>query len=292
MSKIPATFALDLALDAFVAAAVGPYQTVRFCGRGQTGSRVWEIIDQAGTRAFVKVHRQRRKFTQELDAYRRWAVALSPATPRLVAHSVAQQALVLSAVPGRPVSAAGLGRADEPALYRRAGALLRGLHDLPYGDDDPMPLALAFLRRASAWLARCQGLVPTEVLRWAEACSHEAARLIAQERYRRVPCHRDYTPRNWLDDGKQLYLIDFEHARADLWLNDVERLYGEVLASRPRLAAAFWLGYGRTPSESEQALLKRLGVLAALATIAWAARHGNEALKQQGWRALTRFRFG
>jgi Ser/Thr protein kinase RdoA (MazF antagonist) len=78
-----------------------------------------------------------------------------------------------------------------------------------------------------------------------------------------VPCHRDYTPRNWLvKDGVQ-YAIDFEHARLDVWLADLARLHLGIWPDRPDLKEAFLAGYGRQLSDTDHAILQGVAALTA-----------------------------
>ena len=77
-----------------------------------------------------------------------------------------------------------------------------------------------------------------------------------------MPCHRDYTPRNWLvKDGVQ-YVIDFEHARLDVWLADLARLHLGIWPDRPDLKEAFLAGYGRQLSDTDHAILQGVALTA------------------------------
>ena len=78
-----------------------------------------------------------------------------------------------------------------------------------------------------------------------------------------MACHRDYTPRNWLvKDGVQ-YVIDFEHARLDVWLADLARLDLGIWPDRPDLKEAFPVGYGRQLNDTDHAVLQGVAVLTA-----------------------------
>ena len=166
---------------------------------------------------------------------------------------------------------------------------MRALHTLSFEDDDPLGLPEAYAQRGSAWLGRAAGLLEPRLVAWVGEQVEGAVVLLAQLRAVRVPCHRDYSPRNWLvnlSGGKvQLSVIDFEHARPDYWLVDVERLYADGWESS--LESAFWQGYGRAPSEVERALLGQRLALSALTTVVWAKEHHDADFELQGRKQLT-----
>ena len=256
---------------------------LRFVSRSWSGgsASVWRV-EAEKVAAYLKVHGQPRKFEQERLAYQRWLSRL-PDTPELLAvHTGSPQALLLSAVPGEPL----LARHD-PAAFVHAGAWLRQLHALPWTDDDPLALGQAHRRRAASWLARAGELLDRPTRSWIERCGDELQALDGTER---VPCHRDFSPRNWLVAGERLWVIDAEHARADWWLADCERLVHLVFAAAPALAAAFWRGYGRRPDPDEARLLRAYGAVQAVATLVWARDHNDPSFAADGRAVLERLR--
>jgi len=128
-----------------------------------------------------------------------------------------------------------------------AGAWLQRLHRLPPVDDDPLPLEEAVRARLEGWSRRAAGRLAPETLRWASARVGDAD----LAGVRRVPCHRDIVPRNWLwDDTTGLCVIDFEHAQPDVWWVDVHRLADEPWGAE----------HGDAPFEAQgRAVLCRLG---------------------------------
>jgi len=289
------------ALGAFAEARLGRLTRTRFCGWPHAESAVWHLEGRAS--AYLKAFRQPRKFVQERRAYRDWLSRLAPVsesrsavTPALLAESTALRALLLSALPGSLAVHALLTPRQSLEVYRQAGAFLRALHALPFGDDDPLPLGEAYRQRAKAWLARAEGLVADPLVAWARGRAGEAAGLLDALGAARVPCHRDFTARNWLvttegtGEGAavRLAVIDFEHARPDFWLFDTEKLCAGVMATP--LEAAFWRGYGRTPTGTERRVSEAHGALAALSTVVWAREHGDAAFEAQGRAQLGRLR--
>lgn len=248
-------------------------------------SNVTRLHGPAGERAYLKIHRQPRKFEQEQRALQLWAVSL-PRTPRLLGvHPSPQHALLLSHVPGVLVEGTPLPQATLLEVQRSAGVWLQQLHQLPHDDHDPLDLRRAVTERLARWSQRASEAVRPETLAWV-AARVEAADL---KRLRRVPCHRDYGPRNWLwDEDYGFGVIDFEHALPDLWWADVGRLIDEGWYAQPALEAAFWEGYGRVPSASERAAGDAHRAMTALGTISWARAHGDVEFEAQGRRVLQR----
>jgi len=261
----------------------------RWLGHQHAESAVWGALDaEDRLLAVLKQHRSPRKFEQERAAYRRWIGAL-PQIPHLRAmRDEEPRALLLEALPGRPAAEHPSDTPHRPAWFHAAGAGLSRLHALPHEDRDPLPLATAMQHRATNWCTRAAGLVATTTRYAVLDALHDA---LAQTEIRRVPCHRDFTDRNWLvveDAAAPLQVIDFEHARADCALQDLVRLTGAVFPERSDLAAAFYDGYGRRPEAADQDLLDALIACDAVATIVWARKHADVAFEALGRRLLER----
>lgn len=281
------------ALRAFAERQLGPLSGTRFCGWPHAESAVWAV--QGERRAFLKVFRQPRKFVQEQHAYRVWLPQLASAevrTPLFLGESETLRALLVSALPGTLLERAPLTPSQSLEAYRQAGAFLRALHALPFRDDDPFSLAEATRHRAWAWLRRAEGAVKQDLIAWVGKQAAEVAETLTKHGTVRVPCHRDYTPRNWLVEisGKRIRLsvIDFEHSRPDFWLFDTERLAASGWSEASE--RAFWAGYGRTLTPDEQSLLEKHSALTALSTVVWAREHHDTNFEAQGWAQLTRLR--
>lgn len=166
----------------------------------------------AGERTWIrKTFPSDRGFRQELVALRR----LYP--ERILDVRDADRTLHLVDLPGCVPEASR-------EVHRAAGRWLRWLHDQPLDDDDPLPIGVALNARAAA-------------------LSRPPAVDFSGVQGRRVLCHRDFRPANWLwDDG--LVVLDFEHTRADHPLWDLLKLADEVWPARPDLREAFLETYG------------------------------------------------
>jgi len=248
-------------------------------------SAVALLASDDGRRAVLKTHRQARKHRQERAALEAWAPSL-PATPTLLAaREESPSALLMSARPGERLDARERPRSTLLRAHEAAGAWLRRLHALPFVDGDPLPLADAVAARLDGWSRRAADHLAPETLRWVATSVGEADFAGA----RRVPCHRDFGPRNWLwDDAAGLSVIDFEHARPDAWWVDVHRLVDDAWRTDPGLEDAFWLGYGRRPGADERRLGDALRLLYAVGTVAWGAEHGDAPFEAQGHAVLRR----
>ena len=279
-----AGLALSQELVGWAAAALGwnPSQ-VHDASWDHAESAVALLVADDGRRAVLKAHRQPRKYRQERAALEAWAPSL-PAAPTLLAvREGPPSALLMSACPGERVDARERPRASLLRAHEAAGDWLRRLHGLPFEDDDTVPLAEAVQVRLEAWSRRADGRLPSETLRWVATRVGEAELAGA----RRVPCHRDFGPRNWLwDEAAGLSVIDFEHAQPDVWWVDVNRLVDEAWHGDAGLEHAFWFGYGRRPGADERRLGDALRLLYAVGTVAWGAEHGDAPFEAQGRKVL------
>jgi hypothetical protein len=287
---------LDLTpLRPWAATALGaPLIAVEDTSWPHAASAVARVATVDGRVAYLKRHRQARKHRQERAALATWAPAVA-GTPRLLAATAAPvPALLLSPVPGALVASAPTTALDLPAVHAAAGRWLRAWHDQPFRDDDPMPPHEALLARLDGWAERAGAAVTRH------AVAAVRARLVSLPAadLRRVPCHRDFGPRNWLWEattagvarsaGAGLGVIDFEHARPDVAWVDVLKLIDGPWLGRPDLEEAFWRGYGHRPGPADEVVIDALRALHAVGTIAWARGHADPAFEVVGRATLAR----
>ena len=208
--------------------------------RGHGGTAVLRAVTATGE-VIVKHHRSPERHRQELHAYQHWTPALGDHVPRLVAASEDPPVLVLTAIPGTPLTEAHLTPVQLADAHRQAGELLRHLHQAAPPRTDP-DTTQWLADRGEQWLALATDLLPTA--RRAEIRDHLKA-LEQLSPVPAVPCHLDYTPRNLLaTPAAEIAVIDFEHSRYDLAARDLVRLATRVWAKHPALEDAFLHGYG------------------------------------------------
>ncbi len=227
-------------------------------------SSVLRIRDASGAIWFLKRHGDHARYLAELAAYREWVPALQDAAPHLRAFDNSLQAVILSAAPGEaapwPATEAFCPGTDRPAdrdLHRAAGKVLRRLHDaqpaLPWPD-----FAVAKIQQFYRLKPAAAGLLRRSEL---DRAGEEVAALDGTPAPARVPCHHDYTPRNWLVHNRALCVIDFEWSGLDARVADLARLHLGIWDARPDLREAFLAGYGQDLSGADRQILHACAVL-------------------------------
>jgi Ser/Thr protein kinase RdoA (MazF antagonist) len=121
------------------------------------------------------------------------------------------------------------------------------------------------------WSRRGGGLIEPRVI---DVVRRELDNLQALPAPARVPCHGDFSPRNWLVADGKLNLIDFGEAGPDVWVSDLGRLIFGWRLQTDGLAALLE-GYGRQPDSDELALLRATYTASVVWHIVWGHEHGN-----------------
>ncbi len=270
------------------------------CGWPQGPSRVWRLEREGAPCLYLKQFGEERKRAQEVAALEGWVEALrggETALPQLYAKSdPALSSILLTAVPGEIAANLPLDEHAGVAIHRRAGEFLARLHALPFRDEDPMPLATALPLRLAFWLERQDGLL--------SSVEHELAlRSVGDgamfEGDTRVPCHRDYSLRNWLVEGegrngaRRFGVIDFEHARPDHPWVDFVRVEERARPHYPAWFESFCEGYSHaseSPITACDAKLRAVSAIHAVGSIVWGHTHGDAAFERSGHALLQRLR--
>lgn len=280
------------AVLAFVAALVGRprLDSLEQLSRLDRPMRVLALDVEApgGTQAVViKCFDSPSLFEQERRALAGWLDGRDELggarVPKLLAADASLRSVVCTRVLGAPPSAGALGLVELEAIHRAAGRGLAALHRLPIVDVDPMPLAEALAQRHRAWSRSCADALDPGEQRVVRDLGPSAALFVGAKR---VPCHRDFTADNWLWDGENLGLVDFEHARLDLGVGDFAKLVVGSWDRSPALEFAFFEGYGRRLSVRECTQLRSAVVLHGAASVAWGLRHRDLDFVALGHRAL------
>ncbi len=284
--------------------ALGPYRLLsgdaRFHGRTSVLA-----LEARKERYYVKIYRERSDWEVEAHGYLHWAPAFEGRAPRLIAlREEDPPALVVSALPGRPMAEVRLTPDQERAVWRAAGQALVNLHEWARGTFfgpcrwDGRPILTPPIEDATTytladlahWVERGKraGCLAAEELALVEAAQPLAAAFAGEPP---VPCHRDYGPANWLiEEGTWAGVIDFEFSRWDVRVADFTRYPDWEWLRRPDLIQAFFEGYGRTltPQEEVQCLFGH--VQYAVAAIVWGYENGFHGFEAEGREALRRLR--
>lgn len=260
-------------------------------------SLVWRLETAEGRQFYLKRHEERRLYERELHALTDWLPRLPEGARQMTVPPIATaddlDAMIFEAAPGEIVEEADLTANERAAAYQMAGAFAAALHALPCDGCGPVADYEAQMRAAAArWLDLPDVGFSDEIRRWADEELHAGG---AFEHVEFVPAHMDYSPRNWLihrDDGALwLHVIDWERARPAPWPEDVQRMAEEHWHADPPMREAFFLGYGRGPSELEERQIRALVLINnALGAIGWGGQRGDTAFVAKGWAILERLR--
>ncbi len=259
---------------------------------------VIQVNQRNGQRLFLKQFGCSDKFTREVGAYETWVSDFDSQVPRLVCVDKSRLRLLISDA-GDCCSWEHLSLGQQERVQACAGRFLRALHEVEFNDNDTLPIGDAILLRAQAIQQRVvelQAVYSQEVFEGTNA--EEVNRIVAGieevspllNRFKRVPCHRDFWKRNWIwsfdkdgaSDELSLRVIDFEHARPDLFVFDFMKNWSDCWLGSPQLEVAFWDGYERTLDADERLVLYRCGALHALQTIIWGIEHQQTEWLSQG----------
>jgi thiamine kinase-like enzyme len=134
------------------------------------------------------------------------AAAQAGAGPEVVVHDPESGALVLEWIEGRTMSNAAFSAPGTPA---RIAQVLRRLHAGPrFRDDfDMFRLSEYYLNVVDERSIRIPGGYRDEL---SKVALIEAA--LAAHRLPTVPCHNDLLAENYLDDGRTLWIVDYEYS--------------------------------------------------------------------------------
>jgi aminoglycoside phosphotransferase len=268
------------AIIGYASRIIGPCELEEDQSGEHRASSVLRLRGADGGHWVVKRHRGRARYEAELAAYQKWAPAMGEYAPRLRGYDEEGRLLVLSALSGEAV---GPGDAES---HRRAGAALRLLHEAePAKPWDEFQLTK--LAEFEDLAPRASQLLPVEVVDFVLTRIFALAEL--DRAPARVPCHGDYTPRNWLVDGDRLRVLDFGLARTDVWVGDLAQLDSGAWRGRPELRAAFLQGYGRTPDAEDEVVLGVCAALTATWQVVRARESGQAALEGENRRILGEF---
>ncbi|MFC4466865.1 phosphotransferase enzyme family protein [Streptomyces xiangluensis] len=275
---------------------LGAPLTVSDASHPRENSRVWELVRRDGVRFYLKVSPQPLMYERETFALRSAVPSLGAGSaPQLRASSAEHLALLLTAVPGRPLKELTLTPAEECEAYRQGGMLLARLHAA--GD-----LSGPRRREAEGGLQAAADSADKHLRKAGDRLTpadHKLVRDLADQ-LRLVPplplafIHGDGWARNlmWSRKLAQAGWVDFERARFAPAVQEFVLMSCGVWADRPDLRAACLRGYGRGLSREELHALKGLAALDAVTCLVWGPAHNDPEVTARGRRTLDRLMAG
>ncbi|MEV0623685.1 aminoglycoside phosphotransferase family protein [Nonomuraea sp. NPDC050404] len=251
---------------------------------GDATTRIQRLRLPNGEQLIAKHNTTPAMFAREHHALQHWAPALAPHAPRLISADTEQRLLLMTALPGTPLCDQHLDPATEEHAYHQAGRLMRRLHKAapPQVLPDFGPRRAAYIR---AQLSGNTTPLTAEELAFAHTCLTLLEDLPPQPA---VPSHLDFTSRNLLLNAGAVAVIDFETSRYEAAGRDFLRITMRTLHARPDLRDAFYTGYGRQPTHTEQKLMHLCGTVDAAAIAVTATANGQDRFAAEGYAALQR----
>jgi thiamine kinase-like enzyme len=192
------------------------------------------------------------------------AAAAAGVGPKVVDHDPASGALVLEWIDGGTMSNAAFA---EPGTPARIASALRGLHAGPrfLTDFNMFRLTEFYLRVIGERTIR----IPDGYLdRMPDVARIEAA--LRHHPLQTVPCHNDLLAENYLDDGRRLWIVDYEYSGNNdptFELGNTAQELGFDAARQKELSAAYF-GPERFAREG-QALLARMRLQMIMSDVGW-----------------------
>ncbi|GHE16023.1 phosphotransferase [Streptomyces alanosinicus] len=284
------------ALLAWASRELAARPAVKDVSHPRENSRVWRLDLPGALRFYLKISPKAVMYERETLALRSAAPALGAGgAPQLRASSAEDLALLLTAVPGRPLKQLELSPVEEARAHRHGGALLARLHTA--GD-------LSGPRRAEAEQALQAAADGAEghLAAVGDRLTAPEQKLVRQlaEELRALPplplayIHGDAWDRNlmWSTARQQAGWIDFERSRAATAVQDFVLMACSSWTDRPDLRAACLQGYGRNFTVEEQHALKCLAAIDAVSCLVWGPKLDDPHVTARGRRTLDRLMAG
>jgi thiamine kinase-like enzyme len=213
------------------------------------------------------------------------AAAAAGAGPPVVEYRPQDSMLIIGYIDGRT-----LGRADvaEQRTITRIAAACRQLHQGErFGNDFDM---FAIQRRYLA-VVRSRGFrIPAGYEDLLPHFDAIAAALAASDRDGTVPCNNDLLPANFIDDGRRIWLIDYEYSGNNDACFELGNIAAEAHLDADALVALVTAYYGR-PRPSKVARARLLGLAGMYGWTLWGAiQHAASLIEFDFWSwAMERF---
>jgi thiamine kinase-like enzyme len=207
--------------------------------------------------AVLAIDRDAERFNSE-------AAASTGVAPAVVAHLPELGALVVEWIDARTLEPSDL---DDSAMLARIAATCRRLHAGPrfIGDFDMFALQRRYLDQVLSSGFR----LPPTYLDFAEpAAAIESAMRVRDEGT--APCHNDLLAANIMDDGEQLWLVDFEYSGNADPCFELGNVCSEADLGTDRLEELLAAYYG-SESPAKVARARLFGIMSDYGWTLWAS---------------------
>ena len=187
------------------------------------------------------------------------AAAAAGVAPQVLAYLPDLGALVIDWIEGRTLAAADL---DDAATIERVGATCRRLHAGPRFAAD---FDMVALQRRYLELVVAQGYrLPPAYLDLMPQITAIGEALRARP-LPTVPCHNDLLPANLMDDGEQIWFVDFEYSGNGDPCFELGNLWSETEFPADRLDGIVAAYFG----QATKAMVARARLFGLLANYGW-----------------------
>jgi len=205
------------------------------------------------------------------------AAASTGIAPGVIGFAPRAQLLVIAWVDGRTLTAADLQ--EEEMLRRVAGSVLR-LHS---GPAFPRPFDMFDIQQRYLAVVRERGFrLPPRYLEFADDVGRIQA-AVAVKAGPTVPCNNDLLAANLIDDGDQIWLIDYEYAGNNDPCFELGNIWSEA-GLEPELLDVLVDAYFGTHLRHQVARARLLGLMAKYGWMLWASiQHGVSRLDFDFW---------
>ena len=251
---------LEAAIDAMPAVTL-PLQVFEPLPGGLT-NRNYRFVDAAGVQAVARISEPASALLAiDRDAeFRNASIAAAHGVgPRVVGYAAGKGVSVVEWIDGRTFEAADL---DDSATLTRLAEACRRLHSAPafVHDFDMFAIQGRYLR-----LVREHGYrMPADYESYLPVVAKIQAAMAAYP-LPTVPCHNDLLAANIMDDGAQLWLIDYEYAGNNDPCFELGNIASEANLSHERLDELVALYFGH----ESRCLSARARLFALMSNYGW-----------------------
>lgn len=248
-----------------------------------TGSphKVHVLATRPGEKFVAKWFQDSASYFRSLDALSNHTIPLGPQAPRLIAHDDGLKALLMTFLPG---AVAGEHASRDPVTHLQIGTVLRQFHESSGANPST---------QVSEQLAASLANLTEQVEKELGASTVSEIRELGMELLDMgpillQPVHGALRPEHWMvDDNYGIQIFSFSATEYNPWVLDTLELEKNYWRYQPELRSAFFTGYDRDPSPTDQLLLKGFLVESALRAWAQVSEHSvSKKTRQRAWSAV------